>query len=136
MRVFLDSNVLVSAFGTRGLCTDVLRLVMAEHELVTGEVVLEEVSRVLSTKFKLPADVVDEVIRTLRDYPVEPKPTEVSPVHVRDPDDAWVLASALCAGAEILVTGDPDLLEIASEVTELRIVKPRDFWELHRSARG
>ena len=42
MRVFLDTNVLASAFGTRGLCADVLRLIMAEHELITGEVVVEE----------------------------------------------------------------------------------------------
>ena len=32
MRVFLDTNVQVSAFATRGLCADVLRLVLAEHE--------------------------------------------------------------------------------------------------------
>ena len=136
MRVFLDSNVLVSAFGTRGLCADVLRLVMAEHELVTAEVVLEEVSRVLTTKFRLPSGTVAEVMASLRDYPVEPRPSELPEIHVRDPDDAWVLASALSAGAEVLVTGDPDLLDIAAEVKGLRIVKPRDFWELHRSPRG
>lgn len=29
MRVFLDTNVLVSALATRGLCADVLRIVVA-----------------------------------------------------------------------------------------------------------
>ena len=47
MRVFLDTNVLVSAFATRGLCADVLRLILAEHTLVTGEVVLRELRRAL-----------------------------------------------------------------------------------------
>ena len=32
------ANVLVSAFATRGVCADVLRVVLAEHTLVTGEV--------------------------------------------------------------------------------------------------
>ncbi len=38
MKVFLDTNVLVSAFTTRGLSADLFRLVVAEHELLTGEV--------------------------------------------------------------------------------------------------
>jgi predicted nucleic acid-binding protein len=33
-------------------------------------------------------------------------------IEVRDPDDAWVLASALAGNADILVTGDRDLLAI------------------------
>tara|TARA_Y100000590_G_C15710915_1_gene1010249 strand:+ start:1307 stop:1432 length:126 start_codon:yes stop_codon:yes gene_type:complete len=40
MKVFLDTNVLVSAFATRGLCADVMRVILTEHELLIGEVVL------------------------------------------------------------------------------------------------
>ena len=54
MRVFPDTNVLASAFGTRGLCADALRLVLAGHELVTGEIVIEELRGVLRRKFALP----------------------------------------------------------------------------------
>ena len=36
MKVLLDTNVLVSAFATRGLCADVLRLVLTEHEMVVA----------------------------------------------------------------------------------------------------
>lgn len=133
MRVFLDTNVLVSAYATRGLCADVLRLVLAEHELVTPQVVLQELERVLLVKIRLTPDVVQDVLAFLRQYPVEPKPEAVADLPVRDPDDAWVLASALAAGAEVLVTGDPDLLEIAATVRELRITNPRGFWEMQRT---
>lgn len=133
MKVFLDSNVLVSAFGTRGLCTDVLRLVLAEHELLGGEVVLAEVERILRAKFRLPPDVVEEVIASLREHPVEPKPEDTQGIEIRDPDDAWVLASALAAGAEVLVSGDADLLELGPDYRGLRIVTPREFWTLHRA---
>jgi hypothetical protein len=34
VRVFFDTNVLVSAFLARGLCADLLRLVLTEHTLV------------------------------------------------------------------------------------------------------
>jgi uncharacterized protein len=132
LRVFLDTNVLVSAFATRGLCTDVLRLVLAEHDLLTAEVVLEEVERVLTHKFGMPSVEADRVIAFLRQHPVEPKPASPSSVEVRDPDDRWVLASALAARADVLITGDAALLEVDSQVKELAIITPRGFWDLHR----
>ena len=133
MRVFLDTNVLVSAHATRGLCRDVLRLILAEHTLLSAEVVLVEVERVLTTKFRLPEEVVQEVIASLREHHVEPRPESVGDLVVRDPDDAWVLASALAARADVLVTGDPDLLDLAGTVAGLCITNPRGFWELNRS---
>lgn len=133
MRVFLDTDVLVSAYATRGLCADVLRLAVAEHELLVGEVVLEELERILEKKIRLPPDVVRDVVAFLRQYHVEPRPEHVSGVSVRDPDDAWVLASALRAAADVLVTGDPDLLDVAAQVQDLRIMNPRGFWEVHRT---
>ena len=36
MRVFLDTNVLVSAMATRGLCADVLREILTSHRLVVS----------------------------------------------------------------------------------------------------
>ena len=66
MRVFPDTNVLASALGTRGLCADVLRLVLAEHESVTGEIVIEELRGVLRKKFGLPTRAVAEVETLLR----------------------------------------------------------------------
>ena len=42
MKVCLDTNVLVAAFATRGLCADLLRTVVTKHELVIGEVILTE----------------------------------------------------------------------------------------------
>lgn len=129
MRVFLDTNVLVSGFATRGLSADVVRLLMAEHELLTGEVVLQETRRVLTEKFGVPAEKADEIERLLRRHHVEPIPESRPPVEVRDPDDNVVLATAIAAEAEILVTGDSDLLDVAGEVPPLRIMTPRGFWE-------
>lgn len=131
MRVFLDTNVLVSAFATRGLCADVMRLVLTEHVLVTGEVVLKELRRVLGVRLKLPAAAVDAIEEFLRENDVVPKPGAPSEVEVRDPDDRWVLASAIEGRADVLVTGDGDLLALGSRAP-LRIVDPRGFWTLLR----
>ncbi|MBI3448275.1 MAG: putative toxin-antitoxin system toxin component, PIN family [Acidobacteria bacterium] len=131
MKVFLDTNVLVSAFATRGLCADVLRHVLAEHTLVTGDVVLTELRRVLRLRFRMPVKNVQEIERFLRENEVVPKPRSPSKTVIRDPDDAWVLASAEAAGADVLVTSDRDLLDIAGEAS-LDIVDPRGFWDLVR----
>jgi putative PIN family toxin of toxin-antitoxin system len=134
MRVFLDTNVLVSGFATRGLSADVVRLLLAEHELLTGEVVLEETRRVLTEKFGVPEEKADEIEGLLRRRHVEPLPESDPPVEVRDSDDEIVLASAIAAGAEILITGDKDLLDVADELERLsaeslRIMTPRTFWD-------
>ncbi len=129
MKVFLDTNVLVAAFATRGLCADVLRQVLAEHELLTGQVVLEELERVLNQKLGLPKRVVEDVIALLRRYPVQPKPKKKPDLTVRDPDDLWILASALAAKADVLVTGDQDLLAVKSPAA-IVITDPRGFWEM------
>jgi len=132
MRVFLDTNVVISAFATRGLSADVMRLLLTEHELLTSETVLIETRRVLEEKFGTPAAKADAVERLLRRHHVEPIPDADPPVKVRDHDDEPILAAAISAGAHILVTGDSDLLSVADRVEALRIMTPRAFWETVR----
>ena len=131
MRIFLDTNLLISAFATRGVCADLLRSVLAEHTLVISEVVLDELTRALRTRIKMPPPLVEEIVGFLREQEVVPCPAEPSPVFIRDPADQWILASAVDAGADLLVTGDQDPLEIAAE-SPVKIVTPRAFWELSR----
>ena len=130
MKVFVDTNVLVSGFATRGLCADVIRLVLAEHELITADVVLNELKRVLKHKIQLPGEQIQEILTFLESQTVQPKPISPPSIPVRDEDDEWVLASALAAKAEVFVTGDKDLLDVASQVADLVITDPRGFWSL------
>lgn len=135
MRVCLDTNVLVAAFATRGLCADVLRSVLAEHELVLGEVILDELRRVLTRKLGLPADRLAAVEAVFSGVELVPRPPKPSPIPVRDRADRWVLATAVAGRAAVLVTGAADLLAVASEAP-LPILSPRAFWELLRRAPG
>lgn len=132
MRVFLDTNVLVSGFATRGLCADIIRLVLAEHELIIAQVVLDELELVLKQKIRLPGEQIREVVSFLENQTVQPKPKSLSSIQVRDKDDQWVLATALAAKADVLVTGDNDLLDVAEQVRDLTIIDPRGFWDLVR----
>lgn len=130
MRVFPDANVLASAFGTRGLCADVLRLILREHEFATGAVVLEEPRGMLRRKFRVPAQAVTEIESFLRSYHVQPKLRELPGLKLGDRKDLPVIGSALKAEAEILVPGDQEMLDLDEKPEGLRIVSPREFWRL------
>ena len=132
MRVFLDTNVLASAVATRGICADILQTVLAEHELVVGQAVLVELSRVLVRRFGITSELVAETEEFLRR---EGEVIDAAPpfgAAVRDPDDAIILDQAVAGAADVLVTGDRDLLEMDSD-PPIRILSPRGFWELLRS---
>jgi len=128
VRSFLDTSVLVSAYTARGICADLVRHILAEHELLTGEVNLVELRRVLRDRFHASPALIAAVESELREQTITPKPVQTSPIPARDPDDQWVLASAVEGGADLLVTGDKDLLTVAAEAS-IRIVDPRGCWE-------
>lgn len=128
MKVFLDTNVLVAAFATRGLCADILRHVLAEHELIISHQVQEELHRALLDKLRVADEVIEEIEALLSAQTVVPVPSEPAPVRIKDSDDALILAAALAAKADVLVTGDKDLLDPAIK-TPMKIVMPREFWE-------
>lgn len=135
MRVFLDTNVLVSAFASRGLCADLFELVLLEHDLVLGRSVLRELRKALRTKVRLPearaagieSFVSEEAIRIVTRAKAADVPVEAA--------DAVVLGEALAGEAEVFVTGDAALLELGS-VENLPLVSPRRFWDLLRSQEG
>jgi putative PIN family toxin of toxin-antitoxin system len=132
VRVCLDTNVIVAAFAARGLCADVLRVCLTEHDLVIGEVHLSELRRVLKRKLRLDSRQVDSVLSVFQEMPILKKPLDVKNLVARDPDDDWIIATALAGEAEVLVTGDEDLLTLNGP--PIPIMPPRAFWELLRSS--
>jgi putative PIN family toxin of toxin-antitoxin system len=129
VRVFLDTSVLVAAFATRGLCADVLRTVLAEHELIVGETVLAELGRVLKEKIGTPEAQARDVVAFVRQHARMAAEVPVPTVDLRDPNDLPILAGAIQGAAEVLVTGDKDLL-VLRRVGSLPILDPRGFWDL------
>lgn len=131
MRVFPDTNVLVGAFATRGLCADLLGIVILEHDLVVGAVVLQELRRVLRQKLKLPPAQVRDIESFLREYQTVRRPRRHLSLGLRDRDDEWIIASAVAGKADVLVTGDADLLAAAGAMP-VRLLNPRQCWEALR----
>jgi uncharacterized protein len=128
MRVFLDTNVLASAFGTRGLCADVLREVLGAHDLLVSDILYRELERVLLQKFQIPASVLSEIISLLKQDSGHCQVGPIPVVPIKDQDDLFILSCAIEGKAEVFVTGDKELLAL-KKIGTLQILSPRAFWE-------
>lgn len=127
MRVMLDTNVLASAVATRGLCADVLRAVLAEHELAICPQIIFELQRVLKDKLALPRQLVNDFIRLLREEAILCEPGNLPSVNLTDSDDIGILSAAINAEVKVMVTGDKEI-QMVGTVAGLRIMSPRNFW--------
>ena len=131
MKVFLDTNVIASATATRGLCADVLRTVIEFHDLVVSDHLVGELRRVLKDKFGASPDLIADVVWLLRRDTVA---AEAEPLHdlpLSDPADVALVSSALNGTADVLVTGDKEILGLR-RVGSLEILTPRQFWDKER----
>jgi len=110
VRVFVDTNVLVSAFASRGLCAEVLELVLLDHDWILGRNVVRELDEALRERLKLPfrhpAEIVDFILGEVAQLIDK---ADAASVNV-DAADALVLGEALAARGELFVTGDTALL--------------------------
>ena len=134
MRVVLDTNVIVSGVvGIRrreSVPGQILRLLHAKRiEVITSDVLLAEIERTLSLDYFAQRTERWDRAKTLDTFREEGIKTTVT-VNVEGvashPEDDLILARALSAQVDYLVTGDKQLL--ARDGYEgLRIVSPRDF---------
>ena len=129
MRVVLDSNVIVAAYATHGLCHSLFELCMAGQTLILSQDILNEVSAALLDRIKVPPKVVREIISYLKQNAVMARPEALPPGTCRDADDLRVLGLAVGTRFDCLVSGDKDLLVIG-QVQGIPILTPREFYTL------
>jgi putative PIN family toxin of toxin-antitoxin system len=128
LRVVLDTNELLAAFATHGLCEAVLEQTLAAHELVLSEHILGEVERHLTGKFRMPEARAREVIRFLRGQADVVEPDAVPGKTVKDRTDLPVLGTASAGNCDLLVTGDAELLGLG-RFEGIPVVSPRECFE-------
>jgi uncharacterized protein len=131
VRVVFDTNVLIAAFLTEGVCSKLLvRARRREFELYLSEDIILEFERNLRKKFSFSPSEIKDARGVLLEASVKivPKVSSVVPV-CRDPEDDKILACAKETDADYLVTGDQDLLLI-DPYGRTRMVTPRNFENL------
>lgn len=128
MRLELDTNVLISAFISRGLCSQLLEHCAETHELVTSEPIVAEIREKHLKKFRMPPPAVDEAVAALFVGMEVVDPVSLAHPISRDPDDDIVIATAVTGGCDAVITGDADLLVLAIH-DSVPFLTPRDFWD-------
>ena len=132
MRLVLDSNVIIAAFATRGLCHALFEYCLENHEVIICEEILGEVRAALLGKIKVPEKVVGQVDNYLRNSAELVRPAALSIRDLKDRSDLPILGAAVSSGADFLITGDGELL-LLRKVDDTEIVSPRAFWEKMKS---
>jgi uncharacterized protein len=133
-RVVVDTNVWISAaLSADGASAQVVNKVLSEGIPVFSDATFEELElRLWKPKFDryLSLEVRRAILHDAKAVAewVKPPPVITSKAHSRDPDDDKFIHAALAASAPWLVTGDQDLLVLASGIkstdSTLHIVSP------------
>lgn len=129
MKVVLDTNVLMAAFATQGLCHALLEVCIDQHEIVLSLNILKEVVAVLEKKLKVPSKIAKDVADYLTNHATLQKTKHLEKRISRDPSDDHILALAEQSKSDYIITGDEDLL-ILKQYQGIPIVLPRRFWEI------
>ena len=133
--VFIDANVLIRGLTLPRLPFEVLRAgVLGQVQLVTSRTTLGRARFYIETRFPTQLERFERFLHTGVIGVVE-DPSEgvirMYPNPVRDEDDVPVALAAIQAGAEYLVSTDPDLTVVDKSTEELRRriipIRPGDF---------
>ena len=128
MKVFLDTNVLVSAVATRGLCADVFREILSSHQLVVSGPLISELKKNLQSKIGVHQKTISDFSEVLTQDSIFSENTALTDLDINDRDDILILSTALNGNAELFVTGDEELPELG-KIQSMRVISPRGFWE-------
>lgn len=131
MRLVLDTNVLIAAFITHGVCNELLEHCAVNHEVVLSTFILVEVEEKLAGKFGYSTREAKDVVRLLKSRFSVVIPEILERPVCRDADDDHILATAITGQCSCLITGDKDLLAL-KEVDGVKIVTPSDFWSMEK----
>lgn len=131
MKAVFDTNVLIAAFLTEGICAKLLiRARRRDFDLILCDGILQEFERVLKKKFAASPHETSEALIILSEAALEilGRTDSITPI-CRDSDDDLILACARDAVADYVVTGDEDLL-VLKNYEGISIVNPREFEKL------
>ncbi len=120
MRLVLDTNIVVSALIWGGTPYKLLQAATdGGVELFSSPMLLAELNRVLarehlSSRLAKQASSAEQAIGFYGELAISVSPLVTPRAVPRDADDDQVIAAALAAGADLVVSGDADLLSLGS----------------------
>jgi putative PIN family toxin of toxin-antitoxin system len=133
MRIVADTNLLIASIFWSGAPYKIVQQALdGKIEIVTSKDILNEVRKVLKDPkegFMLGEQEIDDIVNGILLYAKLIEPAIIVDVVKRDPKDNPIIACALTAKAEFIVTRDNDLL-VLKEYAGINILTPEEFLTL------
>lgn len=132
LKAVLDTNVLVSALlSNEGIPNQVLRQAKRTYQLFISREILEEARDAflkprIQRKITLPEDKIQVFLSSIQRISIVVENLPSLQVIEDDPDDNVILACAMKAKVDYLVSGDNHLRKLGS-YKGIRIVSPAEF---------
>jgi len=129
MRVVFDTNIFISALVIPGSLAEraISRIIEGRDELAISPDIIKEVLSVLSSKFGREREALSHVAVTLLDLGESVRPVQRLRVF-RDEPDNRILECAAFGKADLIVTGDKEMLRL-KEYRGVKIASLRDYLE-------
>jgi putative PIN family toxin of toxin-antitoxin system len=129
MRVVFDTNIFVSSFIIPGGLADkaLLNIIEGRDDLILSKAILDELLSVLAAKFSRDENEISRVALFLSEIAEWIKPIETIDT-LKDEPDNRILECAACGKAEVIVTGDKEMLRLGS-FRDIRILSLKAYLE-------
>ena len=129
MRGVFDTNIFISALVIPGSLAEkaVSRIIEGQDELVLSPEIIKEVLSVLSSKFARDKEALSHVAVILLDLGELVRPDQGIRV-LRDEPDNRILECAVFGKADLIVTGDKEMLRL-KQYMGIKIASLRDYLE-------
>ena len=133
MNLIFDTNVLIAAFSTHGICNSLFEYALENCTIVLSDHILDELQRILIDKFKMPESKATEIRLFLIETCLISEYKIFSDQVSRDKNDDPILGIVDKIHVDYLVTGDKDLL-VLKKYKKVPIIQPRELWDIFRNS--
>jgi uncharacterized protein len=125
--VFLDANILISSFSFERVTRRLVARLVESHKIIVSPQVLEEFKGVSIIKIHVDPRIIESFLEQFTKTVEIILPPYENRLNVRDPTDVDILAAAIKAKADVLVSGDKDLLEF--NYSPIPVLTPRALYD-------
>lgn len=132
MRLVLDTNIVASGLFWGGHPATLLDATqLGEIEIFTSRALLVELASILPRRKFAKAIAasglsIEELVLGYAELATMVTPAQIAPTIEADSDDDQVLACALAAQADVIVSGDKHLHTLGGQFQGIRIVRPAE----------
>ena len=129
MRAVFDTNIFISAFAIPGGQAEkaILKIIEGQDDLVISKEIIGEILSVLSSKFAHEKEALSHLAVNLSELAELVRPDKRVRVFTDEPDNR-ILECAISGKADVIVTGDKDMLRLR-EYEGIKIISLRQYLE-------